>query len=315
MILRGNPELRAQSKYLRSSRSVVDVILPPFHIIVNDFIHAIGQVNVSGFPESITATGIFLFVVMTIFFRKKTSFDSSSREYNSKLRKIWGIAAGIAGIAFMSSFVWTQFFLFQKGYTEKFSYLPYLAIFPTYLLGTAVVYATFLNPIDAAGEQKKKSFTSAAVGSLPYLLPLLLFFLLTWGIGLVEVFPVYPMAFFGIIGIPFTTLSRIILLETNIICILLSIVPLSIIIRKSSLAAALDECISLWAKHWKNLGVLFVFGGLLLLVPLMLENFVNRLHLPTIQSAPLILLFQGFSIVAGIFLISSFMVFLKEIRE
>jgi cell division protein FtsW (lipid II flippase) len=98
---------------------------------------------------------------------------------------------------------------------------------------------------------------------------------------------------------------------------MISLIPLLIVIHKLSLRSAFEECITLWAKEWKNLLVFIAIGAFVLLIPVMLEGRVETVgNVGWVGIGGIAgWVVQIMKIALGAFLLSSFVVFLKELQE
>lgn len=265
----------------------------------------------SSLMSSYAFTALFLFVVMFILL-KSYGGREGTESLDLRKRRLLGIASGIIGITLFLSLTLLRFFVDRPNVLVLFFFLVPLF----YSFVPAFASATFLHAFDAADRGERESFVTAVSEGTVFFRALFLFFLLTGGIGFIR------SLFMDLVWYPPFRPFQIsnFLIEFSILpfLIMVSFIPLLIVIHKLSLKAAIDKCINLWASQWKNLLAFIAAGALLLLIPVALESSQQVLE----DNSVLIGIggvagwsVQVMKISLGAFLLSSFVVFLKELQE
>jgi hypothetical protein len=318
LILKQHPEYRQLQEQFNSQMGEggISSFLKALSIALSEnFLKSANELTKAVFSSLFSSyflMALFLFAAMAILLKPR---GDAEEDLHFRRRNLLAVASGVAGILLFLSFACWHFSTFQRPNSFFWMFLP-TAIFFGFV--PAFAFGACIRAVDAADRGEQKSFQAAISEGSLHFRALFLFFLLTSGLGILST--LLPLNLLWMLQGDVLWLSafmRLIDAIKFLFLITVSLIPLLIVVRRLSLRSAFDECISLWAREWKNLLVFFTAGALVLLIPVTLENRVSTVGTSAFfgigGAAGWVV--QVIKIVLGAFLLSSFVVFLKELRK
>lgn len=284
--------------------------------VVGDLIENLGYLNTAMlFPfDDPLAAGIILlgFAYLLLFQYPFASGDSETKP-KRKTRQLLGLASGVAGCLFLAFYAFvTANRMLLREYPSWVYPRVLLIIFPLVVFVNAVL----LQMMASAAEDKRLSFMEAIFKGKERYWALFYLSLLRGGIWVVGSLPFLAMPRHigsSVLGLPsslFFVLSDLNRLLVSISLGIISFLGVIIVVRKATLVAAFDDCITLWARHPRACALLLFDSALLLLLPKVLGEWaMAEAYGKEWTTHASILLASSLEIVAGVLIMSSMTVF------
>jgi hypothetical protein len=201
---------------------------------------------------------------------------------------------------------------------EDHSFWIYIPAGFAYLLALPFVYALLIPAMDAADRGSAQSFTGALAAMAQHLWPIFGYVLLSTGLIYIATLPSSAaLIFYPYSGFVVSILLRVKDALMYALLAMIVFIPVIAVVRRASFASAFDSCIELWARNAKNAVAFVGIGALLLLVPVTLEGRIFRLFSSFVgwKINTTVLVLSVCKVAAGVFIMSSMVVFYRKIQE
>lgn len=285
--------------------------------IPGDFLETAGEIDdvMLHVLRSPVVLGAFLLLVMIIVLRSRNNGTGVAVDDSHRRAPKWlGALSGLTGAVFLVIPI-LQNLLFKN---EMYSSWIYVGVVLAFLIALPFAYALLIPAMDAADRGSALSFTAGLSTMERYFRPLFGYVLVSSAVVQIVLLPssvhllLDPYHEFDLDGLW--------LVKGALMCTLLamiSFVPVIVVVRRESLASALDGCVELWARHAKNAAVFILIGALLLLIPVMLEGKIYRLFSSHVgwEIKTLQVVLSLCKVAVGVLVMSSMVVFYKKIQE
>jgi hypothetical protein len=260
---------------------------------------------------------LFFLLVMSVLLRPRSDGISDSAAGLGGRTRAWlGIFLGLVGFSFFLIPIWG--ISFKGGDVPLWAYIPDPL---TYLFAWPFAYALMIPSMDSADRGQAVSFAKGLSNVERHFRPLFCFVVIAMGVSLASTLEMYVGLLLprhhgrGVFhSYLFWEVEKSLM---YLILAMISFVPVIVVIRRASISSAFDSCIELWARHAKNAAMFLAVGGLLLVIPYMLEGRLFYLF-PSQWSwesytAPFLL--SIYKVSAGVLIMCSMVAFCRKLHE
>lgn len=280
----------------------------------------INRAMLSGFHSYIMAA-VCMFAFMFVLLRRGSPAGiHSDFSHKAKMRNVFGVAAGVAGLVpliVLGIDAWRRWQTTSWQITPYYVLLRNFLLLPIWCAAGIFASATLLSAMNAAADKKRLSIMEAMSEVERYFLPLLCFALIETGVSLVAAIPLLVPTEHLSAGASFLNILLLLRAMQDTLLVMICFVPAIIVVRRTSILPAFKHCIEIWARYPLSATSFVVLSAALLLPsPILLHHelyqlFWNRQWTIYIISLPVSLL----RISVGVLVICSMVVFYKKVRQ